>query len=225
MRSLLVRMLEEHVNGAPPPDPAKFFIILTASSNFTDASTLADILKLELPESNGYSRKPFNPGSGSYDATQTRYELPPVTATFTASGAGLQFDRAVIISNAHATANKVFTATAATNSLTVTAHGLTNGDIVVPTADAGGTIPTGMSAIAYYAKSIDANTIELYTDSGLATIVDFSNAGSGTLRLRYASGEAELYDSYGTSTIPSGSEQSLIFSWNIGGSSSDVNAP
>ena len=223
-RNLLGRMMEEHINGATPPNPAKFYLILTNASSFTDISTVADIVKQEAIEQFGYARQQYNPSAGSYDATQSRYEMPAVTVGFTGTGGAIQFDRAVMLSDAHATANKTFTANAATNRLTVTSHGLTNGDCVVPTADAASTLPAGMSSQAYYAKSIDANTVELYAEVALTNILDFTDAGSGTLRLRYAQGNFELYETYGTNTIPSGTPYNFVFSWNMGGSGANVNA-
>ena len=223
-RDLLSRLLEEHLNGATPPNPVKFYIILTNSSTFGDASTVADIVKQELVEQYGYTRVQYNPGMGAYDAAQSRYEMPGVTIPLNATGGAIQYDRAVLLANAHPTANKIFTANAATNRLTVTAHGLSNGDAVVPSSDPASTLPTGMSAIAYYAKAIDANTVELYTESALTNIVDFSDAGSGTLRLRYAQGFFEFYEVIGSSTIPDGSTQSLVVYFNVAGSGVDVNA-
>lgn len=223
-RNMLTRVLEEHLNGAVPPDPNKFYVLLTNASSFTDISDIATIVQSEVLEQFGYARAQYNPSPGSYDVTQSRYEMPTVPTSFNAAGGGIQFDRAVLISNASAIANKTFTADASTNRLTVVAHSLVNGDKVVPTADAGGTLPSGLSNTIYYAKLIDTNTIELYTDSALTTIVDFTSNGSGTLRLRYANGNFELYQVYGSSTIPDGGTQTISWTWNIAGNGVDVSA-
>ena len=224
-RSLLGRLLEEHLNGSPPPDPNKFFLILTNASTFTDTSDLVAIIQQEVAQVSGYSRQQYKPATaGTYDAAQGRYEMPPVTLTFTAASGPIQFDRAVLVSDGSAEANKIFTADASTNRLTITASGLVNGDRVVPTADPGGTLPAGMSAIAYYAKSIDANTVELYLEPALTTILDFTTNGSGTLRLRYAQGNVELFETFGSSTIPAGATQNIILYFNAGGNGVDVNA-
>lgn len=71
-----------------------------------------------------------------------------------------------------------------TNRLTITAHGLSNADPV--TLGTTGIFPTVAStALAagttYYAKAIDADTLELYREVGLSTIVDFSDDGTGSL--------------------------------------------
>jgi hypothetical protein len=71
-----------------------------------------------------------------------------------------------------------------TNRLTVTAHGLSDADPVTLGTTAG--IPTmattpWTAGTIYYAKSIDTNTIELYREVGLSTIVDFTDDGTGSL--------------------------------------------
>lgn len=102
-RAALSRMLEEHLNGATVPDPTKFYLILTNGVAINDQSTIAQIAAAELAAANGYGRMNYNPGSGSYDATQNRYEMPPITTSITATGAGLQYDTVVLLSNANAT--------------------------------------------------------------------------------------------------------------------------
>lgn len=223
-RDMLRRLLEEHINGLVVPNPNKFYVLLTNASSFADTADMAAIVISEVVQEFGYARAQYNPSSGSYDATQTRYEMPSVATTFTASGGAIQFDRAVLISDGSVIANKIFTADAATNRISVAAHSLINGDKVVPTADASGSLPGGLSSIVYYSKSIDANTIELYTDSNLATLVDFTTNGSGKLRLRYANGNFEVYQSYGSATLPDGGTQTINWTWNIAGNGVDVAA-
>lgn len=70
------------------------------------------------------------------------------------------------------------------NRLTITAHGLTNADEVY--LGTTGVFPTVASTAlaagtAYYAKAIDADTLELYREVGLSTIVDFTDDGTGSL--------------------------------------------
>lgn len=73
------------------------------------------------------------------------------------------------------------------NRITISSHGLANGDPVqydpAPNIAMGG-LTTGN---IYYAKSIDANTIELYQDYNLATQMSFGTSSTGTHSLvRYA---------------------------------------
>lgn len=102
-RTALARMLEEHLNGQTVPNPAKFYLILTNGAVITSQSTIAQVAAAELPAANGYARMSYNPGVGAYDNTQSRYEAPPVTTSLTATGAGLQYDTVVLISDANAT--------------------------------------------------------------------------------------------------------------------------
>ncbi len=70
------------------------------------------------------------------------------------------------------------TSTAASDQLTKSSHGLKDGDWVKFTASA----PAGTdTTTTYYAKRIDANTVELYTDSALtaANKVDITADGTG----------------------------------------------
>lgn len=56
------------------------------------------------------------------------------------------------------------------NRITITAHGYTSGNEIVTYTPDGSTLATGLSNnTRYYVSVIDANTIELYTDSALTT--------------------------------------------------------
>lgn len=103
-RSAVSRRNEVYFNSAVAPDPTKFYLVLCNGAVITDQSTIAQIAAAELPVSNGYARMPYNPGTGAYDNTQNRYEMPPVTVSITATGAGLQYDTVVLLSGANPTA-------------------------------------------------------------------------------------------------------------------------
>lgn len=105
-RSAIARKCEVYFNGMVAPNPAKFYLVLTNGTVITDISTIAQVAQAELSASNGYARMPYNPGAGQYDNTQNRYEMPPVTVSITALGAGLQYDTVVLISNANPTAKE-----------------------------------------------------------------------------------------------------------------------
>lgn len=62
--------------------------------------------------------------------------------------------------------------------ITVTGHGFTNGDAVKLFST--GTLPTGVAHLRqYYAKVIDANTLELHRDSGLTLLINITAASGG----------------------------------------------
>jgi len=68
-----------------------------------------------------------------------------------------------------------------TDRITITSHGFSNAD-GVKLWTTGGALPTGIAHLKqYYAKAIDANTIELYRDSGLTLLINITAAtGGGT---------------------------------------------
>jgi len=68
--------------------------------------------------------------------------------------------------------------TTGTDRITLTAHFHANADEVTLTTT--GTLPAGLAlATTYYVRSIDVDTIELYSDSGLTSIVDITAAAGG----------------------------------------------
>jgi hypothetical protein len=78
--------------------------------------------------------------------------------------------------------------TVGTDLITLTGHPFADNDIVRLTTT--GTLPTGLAtATTYFVKSVDANTISLYSDYGLTSIVDITDAAGGgthTVTLDYS---------------------------------------
>lgn len=222
----LGRLAETYYNAATVPDASKFYLILCSPvSAFTATSTMVDVLTAEKTSS-GYARSQYNPSTGAYDSGQSRYELPPTSCSFSATGSSYDFTAAVLLSNASANSSKSITAVDATaNTLTCPAHGLAVNDKVLITADAGGALPGGISGTTiYFVKTVTTDTITLSTTQGGATL-DITSTGTLPLRLRYANGEVELYESYGSAiTIPASGTQVINVAINFGGSSADVNA-
>lgn len=70
----------------------------------------------------------------------------------------------------------------ADDELTIASHGLPDGTAVYWVQV--GTLPTGLTASRiYYTKSTGTNTFKLYTDRDLGTVVDITNAGTGSNNL------------------------------------------
>jgi hypothetical protein len=65
-------------------------------SGYTAESTTANWDSVEK-SGNGYARVTGTLGTGAYDGTDARYEVPAVTATFTASGGAITFDRVYVV--------------------------------------------------------------------------------------------------------------------------------
>jgi hypothetical protein len=93
----------------------------------------------------------------------------------------------------------------------VTAHGLANGDPIVLTADAGSTLAGGLTAgTLYYAAAITSDTFQVSTAADGSAIVDITSAGSGNMRLRYATGRLVWVGDYGsTQTILDGASRTI----------------
>jgi hypothetical protein len=66
-------------------------IFLAVRGALTVSSTAAEWEAAEL-SGNGYAAVTGTIGTGSYNAGNTRYELPNITAQFSASGAGYTYD-------------------------------------------------------------------------------------------------------------------------------------
>ncbi len=81
-------------------------------------------------------------------------------------------------------ADKTFTATAATDTLTVTAHGLQTGDGPFQVSNSGGGLPAGLVALTNYwiiATSVDTFKVATtLANALLGTAVDVTTAGTGT---------------------------------------------
>jgi hypothetical protein len=73
----------------------KVMLCSVGASGFTAESTVANWQSVEK-SGNGYVRYSTTIGTGSYDATDGRYEMPDINADFTATGAGYTYDRVII---------------------------------------------------------------------------------------------------------------------------------
>jgi hypothetical protein len=178
------------------------------------ATTIEAVVAAELVEANGYNRKLYNPGANSYNSTDKRAEAPAVNNAIVASGTSLQYDSIALIFNGASTANKGFTNSnvdTSTDTITVTGHGLANGDAIVLTADAGSTLAGGItSGTLYYAANITTDTFQASTAADGSGIANLTSAGSGNMRLRYAAGKLVWVGDYGsTQTILDGASRTI----------------
>jgi hypothetical protein len=73
----------------------KVMLCSVGGSGYDASSTVANWQSVEK-SGNGYVRYSEVIGTGAYDGTDGRYELPDIDAAFTATGAGYSFDRVVI---------------------------------------------------------------------------------------------------------------------------------
>lgn len=89
--------LERQVDLAFTGKPYKVFLAYDPNGTLTAASTAAAWEALELAASNGYLAVSGTVGTGSYNSTAGRFELPVIAAAFNASGAGYVYDSLVVV--------------------------------------------------------------------------------------------------------------------------------
>jgi hypothetical protein len=82
-------------NLAYEGETLKVMLCSVGASGFTAESTVANWQSVEQ-SGNGYVRFSSVIATGSYDATDARYEIPALDAAFTATGAGYTYDRIVV---------------------------------------------------------------------------------------------------------------------------------
>lgn len=94
----------------------------------------------------------------------------------------------------------IFTASSSSGLLLTTnvAHSLADDTAVEVYAEGAGTLPTGLSAnTTYYVRSASGSTLKLSTSAGGSAIA-YTDAGSGTLRLKLATTGLALQSSDGS---------------------------
>jgi hypothetical protein len=151
----------------------------------TGANAKQNFLANELVDSS-YTRTAYVLGTGSYDGTNKRVSGAITPAAITPS-ATLTFNGLCLIYGGRSLKPATITPNISPDTFSLTGHSLSDSEEVV-VFSVGGDNPTGVGSGVYYAKSVDANTFEIYSDVGLTTKVTFTDAGSGTIKLGYAKG-------------------------------------
>lgn len=190
-------------------------ILINAVGGFTRTTDLAVILQNEILQlSGGYAPQPLTyiANAGTYNSVDKCLETT-ITAAFNATGAPYSYTHVAMWRGRGGTSSKTIDSiNTSTNNVTVTAHGLNDGDRAFITSTATRpSISSGEIAIQrYWVQRIDANNIRLHTNVGLSAPVDFVGAGTGTLSLRYANGSLwYFFESSGT--VNPGSPRSIEF--------------
>jgi hypothetical protein len=93
--SISQKELARVANLAYEGETIKVLLASVGASGFTAESTVANWQSVEK-SGNGYVRFSQVIAAGAYDATDARYEIPPIDADFTATGAGYSYDRIII---------------------------------------------------------------------------------------------------------------------------------
>lgn len=156
--------------------------------------------------------------SGSYNATNKRLEVP-INIVLTANTDLISHQGYFILRGCSANASIVLSSISG-NIITTPSHGLTTGDAVMVTADAGATQPGGVSATTiYYARAASSTTLSLHPTAADAAantnVVTISSAGSGSIRVRYANGSIDTVTYYSAqSDINPGQSQTFVITRN-----------
>lgn len=172
------------------PLASKYYLCASQSTTLTRASNLADFINAELQPQFGYNRSQILwTANGAYSNTNQRDELPSINAGWTANGGSLQFQTVFLLANAHSKASEAFSPSNISGStITITGNLLSNGDSVIPVANAGSALPTGLtSGVSYTVLNVSAGGAFQLSSDGQNPIT-LTDAGSGTFQLRYATG-------------------------------------
>lgn len=178
------------------------FVTLLCADNpaLSDTSSLGDWLGTELLPANGYSRSAFTFSSvGAFDAPNREQDLPPLTASFSATGAGLIYRTVITLRGGNI---RGFLGTVPASSVSpesdrilLPSHGCSSGEAVVFHPLDGDALPDPLVAgTRYFVDPLDADRFAIYFDSDLTAPVDLTSTGSGSFRVRNADGTIVCID-------------------------------
>lgn len=88
--------LERQAVAAFQGKPWKVFLALRQDTGLGVTSTIAAWNAEKLSFTNGYNDVTGTIGTGSYNSGTTAYELPTITATFTATSGGFTYDSLIV---------------------------------------------------------------------------------------------------------------------------------
>lgn len=192
-----------------------YFVINATSDNFSVAATSGgSAISTSLPAGTTV----IIPG-GSYDGVDRRHESMVETVRFQGQSTGYTYGGLAVIRGGAANANVIVSNfNDASEQITISSgHGLSSGDEIFFTQDAGATMPTGLSALtSYFARVVSATVITVHPTRAEAiantNVVAFSTTGSGAIWLHYANGEVAGWETFTTAaTLANGEEQPFTF--------------
>lgn len=93
--SISQKELERVANLAYETKTLKVMLCSVGATGYTAQNTVANWQSVEK-SGNGYARFSTAIGTGSWNSTNGRYQLPDIDAAFTATGAGYSYDRIVL---------------------------------------------------------------------------------------------------------------------------------
>jgi hypothetical protein len=200
-------------------------MILLDAPSIASNPGIQEIINLELPETGAYSRKVITPPTATFDSGQDRAEVPGLAATFTvaADQPTLSFNAIALLADTSTWANKLVDSfDAATNRITIAAHGLSNGDLVSLTADTGGTVPTELIGLLLTVTSATTNNFQLSDTDG---IIDFGGTGVLPVRLHNCEGRLVYAEALSAQLILPGESRTITLFPTLGRSTANLTNP
>lgn len=179
-------------------------VAILGNSTIDDTNTFAEFIANEITTT-GYSRClcTLVAPTPTFNATSFQWETEFQEFTQTISGgATLSMKWIATLVNATHTWSAATIGTVSTGASTIaypTPAGVTpaNDDRVIVTVDAGGTLPGGVSSSAIYqlksVSNVSGTTTAKIRALGSGTDLSITTTGSGTIRVRNASGEIGSY--------------------------------
>jgi len=198
-RSGLERSASQFLSDSPS------VILLNVVTSVNEESTIPEIIATEVVATSGIYLPQTYTATGTWNASANTYTLASTTYTFAPVGGSLVYTHIALWVGRSLVPYKIISSIdTASNRITSTAHGYVDGDRIVVTA--AGSMPGGLdSTVRYWANAIDADTLELHTNSGLSAIADITSVGSGEILLRNANGNCKhIANTGGVRTIPGG---------------------
>lgn len=190
-------------------------ILINSGETLSVTTDEAAILQYEpLQVTGGYQpwALTYTAGTSFFDNVRGYQRTPTFNPVFSeeSGGLGYSFTHMFLWQGRSPTqANRAVTSVnSSTNEITVTSHGLSNGDRAFITST--GTRPGGLTIQRYWVEVVSASVIKFHTASTLDAVVDITTAGTGTLTLRYANGVPVYYDAL-NGTVNAGAPRTFQF--------------
>lgn len=106
--NLSQRELKRAAAAAYEGKAVRVMLCNVGTTGYDEETTVANWQSVEL-SGNGYARFSGTVGTGAYNSEEEAYVLPDVDAVFTATGAGLNYDRVVVYFNGETYVHSVIT--------------------------------------------------------------------------------------------------------------------
>ncbi|BAS55387.1 hypothetical protein NIES2135_53280 [Leptolyngbya boryana NIES-2135] len=200
-------------------------MILLDAPSIESNPGVQEIVNLERPETGAYSRKTIASPTATFDSGQDRAEVPGLSATFTVASnqPTLTFNAIALLADTSTWANKLIDSlNAAMNRITLSSHGLSDGDLVSLTADTGGTVPTELVGLLLTVTNATTNDFQLSDEDG---VIDFGGTGILPVRVRNCQGRLVYAEQLSAQQILPGESRTITLFPTLGRSTANLTNP